>query len=112
MITIFTIEDGVVTRMSKRIPCPFCDGLFEIPRNWTADDAYRWLEFTHLLAHAEEIADYRELLPQCSRCQRYTGQKMTPADPLHRACYEASCHCDCSYPAPPADLTPKFEEAE
>lgn len=106
-----TTPDGGVTVKSKQINCPFC-GLLPIPRNWGADQAYRWLEFVHLLDHVAEIEDYRELLPRCSRCQRYAAESMTPADPLHRACFSATCSCLCSYPAPPVDLTPRFEEAE
>ena len=111
ILHIYSYEGGVLSPVARKIGCPFCEVMFEIPRNLSADDAYRWLEFTHLLTHAEEIADYRELLPQCSRCQRYGAENITPSDTLHRKCFSAECGCSCSdvTVAPP---TPKFEEAE
>lgn len=95
IITYSTVtEFGGVVPVSKAVVCPFC-GPLAIPITWGADQAYRWLEFTHLRGHVEEIAAYRPEPETCARCKRVPLDSDTP----HRACYLADCLCPCSYPA-------------
>lgn len=105
IIDIFIIVEGRI--VARRMPCPFCSLLIDIPRDRSADEAYHYLVTFHLPEHAEEMTtDVTAEVPHtCPRCKRVPLSGATP----HRACYLADCDCPCSYPA---DLTPRFEEAE
>lgn len=88
----------VVMIVARVVPCTFCaDGVI-LPGIARTAEQIEALISRHVQLHAEDAL--AELSPMCARCQRYEAARMTPADPLHRPCFDAhGCPCACSYPA-------------